>query len=263
VARFERRSGVRVGRVMAAPHGVCARELAHELVPLGFEALCISRPYPWLARRPLPWLKHPPESSPLVGLEPASVVDNGLPVLLRRALGDWTDELALRAFLDQPLILYGHHGDVAGGLDQFAALAGRINGLGDVEWASPGDIAAGNIRTRADGEVLHVRMFARRARVHVPAGARWLTVEAPALEPQHERDDVSCDGRVAAPGEAIALPGDSRVIELRLVRTGALGPGTVPAPGLRYWPITRRLMSETRDRLTPLYRGTRERMTTR
>ena len=48
------------------------------MISLGFEALCISRPYPWLARRPLPWLTRPPESSPLTGLEPASIVDNGV-----------------------------------------------------------------------------------------------------------------------------------------------------------------------------------------
>jgi hypothetical protein len=255
VERFERRSGVSVARIMAAPHGVCSRELAHELLPLGFEALCISRPYPWLARRPLPWLKHPPESSPLVGLEPASIVDNGLPVLLRRALEDWTDDLALRAFLDQPLILYGHHGDIADGPGRLSALADQIRRLGPVEWLSPSDIAAGNVRTRVDGDVLHVRMFTRRARLRVPPGTKWLMVDAPALEQQHQRDDVDCDGRTTAPGEAVALSGGAREIEVRLVRGGALGPHAVPAPGIHYWAITRRVISEGRDRLTPLYRS--------
>jgi len=59
IETFERRSGIPVPRIMVAPHGVCAQETAHELVPLGFEALCISRPYPWLARPPRSWLERP------------------------------------------------------------------------------------------------------------------------------------------------------------------------------------------------------------
>jgi hypothetical protein len=259
VERVERRSGVSVGRIMVAPHGDCSRELAHELIPLGFEALCISRPYPWLAQRPLPWLTHPPESSALTGLEPASIVDNGLPVLLRHAFSESIDDLALRAFLDQPLILYGHHADIADGLERLSALADQIRGLGHVEWMSLSDVAAGNFRTSVDGDVLHVRMFTRRARLRVPAGTNSLVVEAPVLEQQHQRDDFECDGRITASDQAVALPGDPREIEIRLVRDGAVVPHAVPAPGMHLWPIARRLMSEGRDRFTPFYHSVAKR----
>jgi hypothetical protein len=254
VAALERRSGVEVGRVMVAPHGVCSREVARELVPLGFEALCISRPYPWLARPPKSWLERPPGSSPLAGWEPASVVDDGLPVILRRAFSDPVEDLALRAFLDQPLVLYGHHGDMAGGIDRLAELASLVHDLGDVTWTSPAQIAATNAATRVVGDTLRVRMFGRRARLQVPDSVARILVELPSLEPHGESDRVICGDVVAALGESIVLAPGTGLVELTLRRSGATDASAVPRPGRRHWSVARRLIGETRDRFVPVYR---------
>ena len=63
IARLERRSRVGVSRVMAPPHGACSRLTMATLPRVGFEALCISRPYPWL--------DEPPPDEPLVGSAPS------------------------------------------------------------------------------------------------------------------------------------------------------------------------------------------------
>jgi hypothetical protein len=242
-AAFERRSGLTVDRVMVAPHGVCSREIARDLFAFGFEALCISRPYPWLALPPSSWLERPPESSALAGWEPASVVDVGLPVLLRRPFGAPAEDLALRAFLDQPLILYGHHGDMGHGLDRLAELATIVRRLGDVRWMSVGDIAAGNAATRQAGDVLQVRMFCRRARLPMPAGVQRLVVEAPSLEPH--------------PADAIAWErAGTGTVEVRLRRGDALDPTAIALPARSHWAVARRVLSEGRDRLAPAYRRT-------
>jgi len=260
LAAFERRSGVPVGRIMVAPHGVCSREVARELVPLGFEALCISRPYPWLARPPKSWLERPPDSSPLAGWEPASVVDSGLPVILRRAFGAPDEDLALRAFLDQPLVLYGHHGDMAGGVDRLAELATLVNGLGEIDWMSPAQIALTNVATREAGDTLRVRMFARRARVELPAGIARVVVDVPALQAGDTPDRVVCGAARGTPGKAIALgagtDANAGAIEIRLLCSAATDATGVPAPARRHWPVARRLLGETRDRLVPVYRRT-------
>ena len=94
----------------------------------GVEALCISNPRPWLAS--------PPPEQPLIAWEPADFV-GGLPLLPRYRLDKPRDDLVFRAFLDQPLILYGHHQDLAGGLDALSGAAAEINSLGDVRWCSP------------------------------------------------------------------------------------------------------------------------------
>ena len=182
VAAFERRSGVPVARIMAAPHGVCSEEVARELTDLGFEGLCISRPFPWLARPGRPWLAKPEGSSALVGWHPASVVTGGLPVLLRQPFGAPFEEIALRAFLDQPLILYGHHQDLEGGVEQLADLAGAIRRLGDVAWMSPGEIARSNVTTWRESGQLRARMFSRRAEVELPPDVERITAEFPVLD---------------------------------------------------------------------------------
>jgi hypothetical protein len=257
---FERRSGLRVGRVMAAPHGVCSEPMARSLVPMGFEALCISRPYPWLARPPAQWLARPPGASPLAGWEPASLVADGVPVLLRRGFDDPEEDLALRAFLDQPLIVYGHHGDMKSGLDRLAHLAGVIQGLGDVEWMSPGEIAATGFATLHEGDTMRVRMFSRRALVPVPDGVRRLEVEVQPLESTAARDQLAwaCNGCGAGQSpalEPIALPEGAAGVEVRLVRSGAPDPPHIETAQLPLRAVARRAVGEGRDRLAPLYRS--------
>jgi hypothetical protein len=246
IAAFEGRSGIPVARVMAPPHGVCSAEVARELVPTGFEALCISRPFPWLARRGRPWLSKPRGASPLTGWGPASIVSGGLPVILRRGFGDPDEDLALRAFLDQPLIVYGHHGDVREGLGRLEELSARIRRLGDVHWMSPREMLATNAETRHEGDVLRVRMFSRRATLDVPPGVARLSVDFQPLDGQPEADEI----------ESVSdLDGtDGRTVELRLLRADAHDVDRIATPPLRRWAIARRLLSESRDRLSPAYR---------
>ncbi len=59
IARLESRYGLRVDRVMTAPHGMCSAAVAAALPPLGFDALC--------AIHPLPWRESAPAERPLAG----------------------------------------------------------------------------------------------------------------------------------------------------------------------------------------------------
>jgi hypothetical protein len=263
IASFERRCGVPVGRIMVAPHGVCSREMARDLVPFGFDALCISRPYPWIARPPLSWLARPAGTSPLSGWEPASIVDDGLAVLLRRAFGEPAQDLALRAFLDQPLILYGHHGDMAGGLDRLGELANLVGRLGDVAWTSLANIAASNVTLRPEGDALRVRMFTRRASIRVPDGVSRVIVEMAALGTEPCGGSVVCRDKASGlPRSAVLQDGRATLevaapqVEIRVVAGDAVDAATVPAPARSTWTIARRLMVEGRDRLMPVYRWT-------
>jgi hypothetical protein len=266
IQAFEQRSGVPVSRVMVAPHGVCSREVVRALSRLDFDGLCISRPYPWLARPPRPWLEHPAGVSPLVGWDPASVIEDGLPVILRRGFQDPVEDVALRAFLDQPLIIHGHHADVADGLDLLRELAATVNAFGEVQWSSLGDIAAGNVAECRDGESLHVRMFARRTRVVAPEGVRELCVSLPFLQAAAGSRALRCvlagsgavgDGMtsVSRDGEhRFALDGMTGMFELSLGGRPAAAGDSADAVATPAWAVARRLMSEGRDRIAPAYR---------
>jgi len=159
-AAFERRTGLTVDRVMVPPHERLSEPAARALRACGFDAVCTTRPYPWIADTlECHWLARPPEAGPLAAWHPVDRVASGLPVLLRAEFGHPREDLALRAFLGQPLILYGHHELLAGGPAALAEAAAQINQLGDVRWCSLGEIA----RALAPGRT------AKDMAVHCPA----------------------------------------------------------------------------------------------
>src|SRR5262249_11894069 len=148
VEGFEARYGLPVDRVMTPPHGMCSASVARALGAVGFDAVC--------AIHPLPWAERPPASRPLAGWGPAGVAE-GCSVIPRPPPGSSDAEIGLRAFLDQPLVFYGHHEDLAGGLDRLAEISDRVARLGAPRWCSLGEIAATNFASRRMGDALRVR----------------------------------------------------------------------------------------------------------
>ncbi len=269
MATFERRSSIPVGRIMVPPHGVCSREMARALASAGFSALCVSRPYPWLARPPHPWLRRPEHSSPVTGWQPASVVENGLPVLLRRSIGDPPEDLALRAFLDQPLIVQAHHDDVRDGLDRLGQLADSIGGLGPVQWRSLASINAANFATRVRDATLHVRLFTREADVSIPEGVERVEVDLQGLQPGDDPGAVTWAATSARAEQLGAAPMGSAVIPVQgagtikvRVLSEQRGQATrVAVSRLPLRPVARRFATESRDRLTAAWASGRRLVT--
>ena len=239
---FEARHCLRMDRVMMPPHGMCSGASAAALAAVGFDALC--------AIHPLPWAERPPADRPLAGLDPAEF-SAGCAVIPRLPLGVAAAELALRAFLGQPLVVYGHHGDLAGGLDPLAEAAAAINDLGDVIWCSLGEIAGSNAATRLDGGLLRVRPFSHRLLLSLPAGAAAITVEAPRDEAARFGGWSPDGGPARRFGEPVEV-GEEQIAAIRLHPGGAIDPDAVASPAPSIWPLVRRTATETRDRLQPL-----------
>ncbi len=238
--RFESRYGLGIDRVMTPPHGMCSASMARALGELGFDALC--------AIHPLPWTERVPADRPLAGWDPAELGD-GCANIPRIPLQTGSAEIAIRAFLGHPLILYGHHDDLSEGLDLLAETASRVNRLGEVKWTSLREIAASNHASRLDGRTLRVRPYSQRLRVRIPERAEYLVIERP-REPNHGLAGWSAQGTdTPFNAEMPCGPGD---IELRLRPLHAVDPAQVPSPPPRPWPLLRRFGTETRDRLRPL-----------
>jgi hypothetical protein len=222
VARFERRAGVRVERVMCPPHGACSADTLAALFRQGFRALAASRPFPWDG-----FAGH--GDWRLGGWLPAQLAGGGLPVISRYALAGSTDDVVFRALLGQPVVLYGHHADLREGLEPLRAAAARVATLGDVEWTSLAAIARGNAVVRDDdGEA---------------TGLVQVTVdgEVRPVEP--------------GPNTAVTFAQNGRG-DLRI----RIDPPVPPVPATladwrpRAWPLARRAMTEARDRALPLLR---------
>jgi hypothetical protein len=257
VQALERRSGILVDRVMVAPHGVCSEAAIRGLTRVGFEGICIDRSYPWRER--------PPEERPLAGWEPSDLVAGGVPVVLRQHLDGPRDDLVFRALLGQPLVLYGHHDDAAGGLDLLGEVAEQVNRLGPVRWCSMKAILRSNFSTRREGATLWVRPHVRRIRVELPGGIERVVIAAP--------DVVARDGKaVVASGDAedpilvdLDRPNPAfaldlrdlapQVLDIQVPEPNRVDHDEVPSPSWRPWPIVRRLLTEGRDRASAAWPG--------
>lgn len=251
VEAFGRRTGVTVDRVMVPPHEACSQATLSGLRRCGFEAITMTRPYPWVEFEPHSWLARPEETGALVGWGPAEFVE-GVPVLLRHPIaGRSKAELTLRAFLDQPLILYGHHEDALGGPEALLEAVEEVNRLGPTQWGSLSEIAATSFETRRDGSRLAVRLLTRKAQIEIPAEIEELTVELPEVGIEPDQQTLRIAGEEIHPGEPLAIePGNT--VEITLSPVDAIDPAAVPAPRRRPLAVARRLASEGRDRLRPL-----------
>ena len=240
IESLERRTDIRVSRVMAPPHGACSRVAMQTLSRVGFEALCISRSYPWL--------EAPPPTAPLVGWFPADTVE-GTTVLPRQHLSSARDAMPLQAYLGRPIILYGHHDDLAEGLDPLLDAAGEINGLGEVRWLPLHAIARSSYDTEQRGTLLRVRLATRRALVTVPPG-----VDRVVVRPSTDGAVVfETDGAFAS-GSGPHAVYEGQVLDVRVPHPSAVDHRSVAPPRRSPWPLTRRALVEARDRALPVAR---------
>lgn len=261
IERLESRSGSRVSRVMVPPHESCSAQMLGLLMRLGFDAVSMTRPHPWIS---LDDQLSPYASSPddvAAGWFPAELREDGFPILIRR--GFWEpDEAPLRAFLDLPLVFYGHAGDLADGLESLESLAQRINSMPDVHWCSLGEIAATNYQSRRPGSAaLEVRPFARRIRIDELDGVEDIAIASHRRhEPPLHLTRVGTDGPqpplYAADGRRpVRLAHEVDHLEITLLPTDALDYKVIAPPPRRLKPITRRITTEARDRAVPYVSG--------
>jgi hypothetical protein len=237
VHALEARTGLRVARVMSPPHAQISETVMAALLAAGFEATCY-------------WGTTDGDARALDGWHPADLhLGGGLPGTHRLFLDASADEMALRLFLDQPLLLSGHHTDLRQGLDLLGDCVRRVNALGDIRWPPLVDLLRQSLRWRRDGDALRVVPFTRRLRLDLPPGVSRLSVEWPGGRADDPRVAVSRSG---APVDGLGADGGSVDVDL-MPPAPSDAPGAQPLP-LRPWPVVRRCMTEGRDRLMPLIR---------
>jgi hypothetical protein len=252
IEQFESRSGIHVSRVMSAPHGVAAEDFLNTMLRFGIEA--------FLAGSSLPWRGGEVGGPALAGWSGARFAAGGLPLLIRYSLMNDPDEIVLRAFLDQPLILYGHHEDVANGLEPLERIASLVNSLGPTSWCSTERIARTNFHLTRESDALVVRLLSRKVEIDVGSDTRLLRVQIPPVEGGAESSELVL-GRMAkqvqldpdrpTTVELEASPG-SQTLELRPQRR--INHRATPAAHGSATAVVRRLLTEGRDRLRPLVR---------
>jgi hypothetical protein len=260
IAGFESRTGLAVSRVMVPPHEACSPASMDVMLEAGFEAVSVTRPYPWMpGGEPYSPYHSPRPNELLSGWRITQFVGDGVPVMIRRPIYDH-DEIPLRSYLDQPIILYGHVSDFSDGLQPLARAAAIVNSLPSVRWCSLSEIAAGNFESRRRGSTLEIRPFSRRIEVTVEPDVAEITLRLPSgargfchgvqatLNGWHQEIPPAEDGTVLLPAHR-SVP---VTVEIEWRNASHVGSETMPLPRRAVGPLLRRFAVEARDRLAPM-----------
>jgi hypothetical protein len=252
IKELERRSGVEISKVMAAPHGALSEQFLQRMGRVGFEAACISRWSLLHYNKGATWLS-------TIGMKPSDIIAE-MPVFPRfRMSRTCQNSILVAALLHQPIIPIGHHNDIAGGLQLLANLAEYINSLGTVRWINMKGISRSQFSRKIDGGILRVRMFTKRIEVCVPEEIQQIFVERlgpegaeyqpllwRALGEKMEWNPLRLDESIPA------LSGQ----KIEIVSPPPTSPhvDTITSRKLQLWPIVRRQLTEARDRISPFLR---------
>lgn len=251
ISRFEQRTGVRVRRTMAAPHGACSNEMMAAMLDVGIEGLFCS---PWSLR-----LWDPSRAWTPLGLRPAEIV-GGFPVFPRFRFSSGCDgSAALCSLLGQPIVPVGHHQDLRDGADLLDHIAQGINGIPNVTWGDTESLARSNYitRIRPGDQVMHVIPYSTSIRIRIPEGISSVSLHeageltaGPARHCWVAKRTAGNWNDFSAPGDLPASPGDE--LAFRLAALGAIASSDIPHPQHSVSAPIRRLLCESRDRIEPI-----------
>lgn len=257
--QMERRTGLRICRVMEPPFGTIRDTMFVPLVEAGFEGVLIT---------PSQFLELGPASTfpTTFGLKPVEGFPLGLAMVPRlRMAASWRTEALLAAFLGQPVVLAGHHQDAIHGYELQAEFARTVNSIIGAEWARVGSIARSRYLVRRDRDRLRVQLHTRHACITLPPGTRKVVIERGWDELDNRRMHVRA---TETSGQVRDLPSieSGRGVELELTQE-ATTLDVISPPAQRdasspnskdtldLWPRARRLLTELRDRTYPLLHG--------
>lgn len=249
VSTLERKHSLAVSKVMAPPHGACAEQTMDAMARLGFEGAALAYAPFCATNRDMKW-------SNGIGFRPCDVVAS-LPAMARFRFKYGTRFVLVAAYLNQPIIPYGHHEDVAGGLRVLEELAGFINSLGDVRWTNMGEVCRSNYLIRREGATLRVRSYARAMEIPIPESVNQMTLERPWTRSVAESLRVRVAGRpeqmvAIRPGEAFPVKAGG-VLMAEFLHPQAIDAESVPRQPFDVWALARRQLCEGRDRIRPLF----------
>jgi hypothetical protein len=251
IEKLEKRANVSISRIMAPPHGACSGDTLNEMALLGYEGACISRSSLEHYNKNAGWVR-------TLGMSPADNIC-GLPVIPRfRISSDCQNAILVAALLHQPIIPVGHHQDVAGNMDLLADLSSFINSLGHVRWANMTDISRANYAKLIDGDILHLKMYSKLINVLIPEGINHIVVKRPwleegAKEPLFIKTSSNHKNAQVDSKEPIAVSSGQQ-IQLISSQNSQLQCNYDAINKFTFWPVMRRLITESRDRIAPKLR---------
>jgi len=253
--RLQKHPGIARCQVIEPPYGVIDGAALPMLARLGYAAALYTPSQFIVPNRGRSW----PAS---LGAAPVDPAPCGLCTIPRLVMSrDWREDVAIAAFLRQPIVLAGHHQDFFSGLGLLEDFSTAVNRLGSVIWSSPDEIARASYLARVeDGSTWVLRMGGRAVDCRLPPEAKRIVIERPWLETTPEplvigRQGVESPWRELTAGRHCEpmelMPEDPRRLSITSLPNDPVDANSVLAPSPRIWPVVRKMMVEARDRLYP------------
>jgi hypothetical protein len=251
VEKLEARTQLEVSRVMVAPHSACSESTTDLMLSLGYEGASIA------LKALLKWNQG--KRWPLdLGLGTVLWMGAGFPVIYRFEMKRYMQtQLHLTAFLGQPVVFYGHHGDCFAGMENLGKVAAVLEKFG-THWGSLKTIMRSNYRIRPEGALLHVQMSSRLIELQVPEQFTAISIERPWVDEGGAEliactvEGQECRKWLAGPvTDLIEVVPGSR-ITLWAPPRAQVDPNRLSGPPMKIWPMVRRALTEARDRLQPV-----------
>jgi hypothetical protein len=245
IASLERRARVDVDRVVIPPHSRFDDDTRTVLWDLPLLGLCCGG----TSARPV----HVSDPN-LAWLGPAEVMSGRCPVFDRYRMIDPRHPLVWRVFFGYPLILYGHHQDLADGDAAVVDACRWVNKLSDVRWMRLQNLARSNYLTRRVGRTLEVRCFSLDVELALPEDVESVRVSLGFDEPLlGARCDV--DGQMVGPeADHVSFRVTSDRVRVTFRPPQLIDPLHLPATLPAARAVLRRALTEGRDRALPLLR---------
>jgi hypothetical protein len=246
---------------MAPPHGACRELSLYAMANLGFEAACVSKGSLQYYNNNSEWLK-------TLGMKPTAII-KGLPIIFRFPLSqNCQNNILIAVLLNQPIIIRAHHQDVAEGMQALGELSGFINSLGNVHWGNMRQIARNHYYHRIEDKTLHVKMLTKRIEIYVPKGINKVWVEGPLVEDQRYLPLAYriMDGNSTWKFQYIEGPilvSERKQLEIVADFSSKPVVDTKSFMDLDPFPLMRRVLTETRDRIKPAVHRIAKKMNTK
>jgi hypothetical protein len=242
IAAFEAESGVKVARIMAAPHGAFKESIAEPMLQLGFEAGCVSVGSLTHWNTGKPWLTD-------LGIPMAQGLGREAFPVFHRTSTNETD-IRLSAFLGHPVVIATHHHDYVSNFARIESLAKLVNEIASPQWVSIKDISRTNYLCSTEQDVLRITPYTRRLKISVSPGTKAVQLMASPFCPEAviELHEQPAKESLMVDGARLEYSVANNVMELHFPPKHPINYERVARFPLGLWAVTRRLLAEGRDR---------------
>jgi len=175
---FGKRYGVKFSEVIVPPYGIVSASFLRTFAEFDFDAICVSSQFQRLDQQGENKLDIRDYSA--IEWFPSDFI-LGSAIIPRRFPPMSKSEILFHVFLDKPVIIRYHPGQIKRNYDNLLRKAKFINSFEDMHWLSLGDISKSNYSLKIIGNTIYIRAYSNKICVDLPDFVTDIVLELPEI----------------------------------------------------------------------------------